>query len=561
MRRFTWIYGVLSLIYGIAVFVRLLPAVQFGYPYAYDVWEDIGRVASILTYGHPKMTLPHGPLFYFLLSGVCLIFGADLLTAFTYFIPFTTSLVIVTIFLLTKRFTGDSRAGLYAALISATGGIFAHWTGLCVPEALGLVFAAYVIYLLFIVMDRGGLREGFLLLIFLTVTLLTHHMTTFLLLLSIIVLSLVIIFSRPKGFNLWVPVILSIVFILTAFAWWEFSVSPWTIAVMRLIIEAASNMIWVGVILAAIPVVFTLGIVLKWKPILPHHEAVAGAVMTLTFTICLSIIIFILAALTPYSFPLIYVAYYIIPFVVVDFFPALVGLLTILNRTEALWKRMFAMAWVAAPVASVFFLTSASYWFVLSYRHVSFILLGGFPLVGLGYLRLSQLGHYRWRPIQGIVFAYMAILLVFSAFPSPEYAFGHEEAYYRPELSAANWAGGHFLKGNSIDSDHRMGVLLRYTTGQFVWLGNASSWVGNVSQTGVVSPVGSSLQYLVITDSMVHYSVTDGVEQEGKPLPASALHFLDSTSSINRIYSSAIVAIYQNRHYLLSDSILCNYLS
>jgi hypothetical protein len=325
---------------------------------------------------------------------------------------------------------------------------------------------------------------------------------------------------------------------------------------MRLIIEAASHRIWAGVILATIPVVFTLVVVLKWKPILPHREAVTGAVMALTFTISLSIIIFILAALTPYSLPLMYVPYYIIPFVVVDFFPALVGLLTILNWTEVRWKRMFAMVWVAAPVASIFFLTSASYWFVLSYRHASFILLGGFPLVGLGYLRLSQLGHYRWRPIQGIVFAYMAILLVFSAFPSPEFAFGHEEAYYRPELSAATWAGEHFLKTNSIDSDHRMGVLLRYTTGQFVWLGNASSWVGNVSQTGVVSPIGSSLQYLVITNSMIQYSVTDGVEQEGKPLPVSALRFLDSASSINKIYSSAIVAIYQNQHYLLSDRVL-----
>jgi len=543
-------YAVLGLIYGIALLVRLIPAVQFGYPYAYDVWEDIGRVATILTYGHPKMTLPHGPLFYFLLADVCLVFGTNLLTTFTYFMPFTTAFVIVTIFLLTKRFTGDARAGLYAALISATGGIFAHWTGLCVPEALGLVFAAYVIYLLFEVMNKGGLRKVLLLLIFLIVTLLTHHMTTFLLLLSIIVLSTAIVFSKPKVLNLWVPVILSAFFILAAFAWWEFSVSPWTIEVMRLILVAASNMIWAGVIFATIPVLFTLVIVLKWKPILPHREVLTGTLVALTFTISLSVIIFILAALTSYSLPLAYVPYYLVPFVLVDFFPALVGLLTILNQTEARWKRMFAMAWCAAPVASIFFLTTASYWFVLSYRHTSFILLGGFLLVGLGYLRFSQLGHYRWRPVQGIVFAYMAILLVFSAFPSPEFAFGHEEAYYRPELSAANWAGEHFLKSNSIDSDHRMGILLRYTTGQFVWLGNASSWVGNMSQTGVVSPIGSSIQYLVITNSMIQYSVTDGVEQEGKPLPISALRFLDRTSNIDRIYDSAVVTIYQNHHYL-----------
>jgi len=543
-------YVVLGLIYGIALLVRLIPAVQFGYPYAYDVWEDIGRVAMILTYGHPKMTLPHGPLFYFLLADACLVFGTNLLTTFTYFMPFTTAFVIVTIFLLTKRFIGDARAGLYAALISATGGIFAHWTGLCVPEALGLVFAAYVIYLLFEVMNKGGLRKVLLLLIFLAVTLLTHHMTTFLLLLSIIVLSTAIVFSKPKGLNLWVPVILSIFFILAAFAWWRFSVSPWTIEVMRLILAAASSMIWAGVIFAAIPVLFTLVVVLKWKPILPRREVLTGTLVALTFTISLSVIIFILAALTSYSLPLAYVPYYLVPFVLVDFFPALVGLITILNQTEARWKRMFAMAWCAAPVASIFFLTSASYWFVLSYRHTSFILLGGFPLVGLGYLRLSQLGHYRWRPVQGIVFAYMAILLVFSAFPSPEFAFGHEEAYYRPELSAANWAGEHFLKSNSIDSDHRMGILLRYTTSQFVWLGNASSWVGNVSQTGVVYPVESSIQYLVITNSMIQYSVTDGVEQEGKPLPASTLRFLDRTPNINRIYVSAVVTIYQNQHYL-----------
>jgi len=186
---------------------------------------------------------------------------------------------------------------------------------------------------------------------------------------------------------------------------------------------------------------------------------------------------------------------------------------------------------------------------VISYRTFSFLILGGLPLLGYGYSYLSRLGHSRWRPIQGVAIAYLAILLVPLAFPSASIAFGNEEFYRAPEYYAAVWMRDHIEKDTELDSDHRMGKLLRYVTGQFVWLGNESSWIGNVTQTGEPVAIDPSLEYLVITSTMIEYLAVDGVQYQGKPVTPQILYYLYSSPYVNLIHSSDHSQIYRNNRY------------
>jgi len=90
-----------------------------------------------------------------------------------------------------------------------------------------------------------------------------------------------------------------------------------------------------------------------------------------------------------------------------------------------------------------------------------------------------------------------------------------------------------------------MGVVLRFTTGQRVYLGNETSWLGEVSQTGFVTQINETIKYIVITDSMLKDSVVGGFLKESRPLPKVAANYLNHKASILRVYSSGIVTIYQ----------------
>lgn len=148
--------------------------------------------------------------------------------------------------------------------------------------------------------------------------------------------------------------------------------------------------------------------------------------------------------------------------------------------------------------------------------------------------------------MQGFVIAYIAILLAYIAFPPPQLLFEHNEAYYPSELYAARWVANYVNQTSVIDSDHRMGVVLRYTTNCPVFLGNESSWLGRVSESKVINPVNPALEYIVITESMTRYAVTGDWSRAPNPLPSEAIRFLNNSPDTNRIYSSTGVTIYKN---------------
>jgi len=535
------------LIYLSALGIRLLPSIYLGLPYGYDFWEELERLTSMIGSGGFQVSPPQGTMFYLLLVGVHLLLGVPVLAIFTYFVPFASSAVVLFVYLFTYRISNQNSA-LLAALMAATAGIFVHQTTLPVSESLGLTFLALVIYLLYDVMTKGGSRRFFLLFFASLAVVLTHHLTTFFLLLTMALLCPVVFASERRNLRTSAPLILFSTLLLFTLIWWLVGI-PVVSMFFESIFEASANSWVFGVFLAALCLVLGYRVLFGWGKFGTYFtgkEIKISAIITLLFTAGFAITIFaLLPCVIQYRLSPLYSIYYILPYALVLLFPGLAGLFIYYSQATETWKRFYPIVWIIAPLASACFLIASSNWGALSYRHLAFIFLGAFPMVGCGYYFLCRAGDVKLRLTKGVFIAYAALLIGLLSFPPPQLLVGLNEAYYFPEVQAANWTARHVPSPTTFDSDHRMGVVLRFTTGQRVYLGNETSWLGEVSQTGFVTPINPTIKYIVITDSMLKDSVVGGFLRESKPLPQAAVDYLNHKASISRVYGSGVVTIYQ----------------
>lgn len=537
----------LLLIYLSALGVRLLPAIYLGLPYGYDFWEELGSITSMVRNGYFRAVPPQGPMFYLLLVGGHLLLGVSVLKMFTYFVPFASSAGVLFVYLFTKKISNQNSA-LLAALMAATAGIFVHQTTLPVPESLGLTFLALFIYLLYDMMVKGGFPRFFLLVLVSIAIVFTHHLTTFFLLLTMALLCPVVFASKSRNLRTFAPLILLSTFLLFTLLWWLVGV-PVVPVFFEYIFEASANSWVFGATLAALCLFLGYRVLFGWRRFSTYFtgkEFKISAIITLTFAAGFAIAIFALLPLAiQYRLSPLYQIYYILPYAFILLFPGLAGLFIYYSRATETWNRFYPIVWIIAPLASACFLIASSNWGALSYRHLAFIFLGAFPLVGCGYYFLCRTGDVKLRLTKGVFIAYAALLIGLLSFPPPQLLVGLNEAYYFPEVQAANWTANHVPPPTTFDSDHRMGVILRFTTGQRVYLGNETSWLGEVSQIGFVTPINQTIKYIVITDSMLKDSVVGGFLKESRPLPQAAVDYLNHKASISRVYSSGVVTIYQ----------------
>lgn len=537
----------LLLIYLSALGVRLLPSIYLGLPYGYDFWEELERITSMVRNGYFQTIPPQGPMFYLLLVGAHLLLGVPVLQIFTYFVPFASSAGILFVYLFTYKISNQNSA-LLAALMAATAGIFVHQTTLPVPEALGLTFLALVIYLLYDVMTKGGFQRFLLLSLASLAIILTHHLTTFFLLLTMAILCPVMFASERRNLRTSVPFILFSALLLFTLIWWLLGV-PVVPMFFEYIFAASVNSFIFGATLAAVCLFLGYRVLFGWGKFGKYFigkEFKISAIITLTFATGFAVAVYALLPLAiQYHLSPLYQVYYILPYALILLFPGLTGLLVYYSRAAETWKRFYPIVWIIAPLASACFLIATSNWGSLSYRHLAFIFLGAFPMVGCGYYFLCQRGDVKLRFAKGVFIAYAVLLIGLLSFPPPQLLVGLNEAYYFPEIKAANWTAKHIPPPTTFDSDHRMGVVLRFTTGQRVYLGNETSWLGEVSQTGFVTPINQTIRYIVVTDSMLKDSVVGGFLKESRPLPQAAADHLNHDASISRVYSSGVVTIYQ----------------
>lgn len=550
MRRSHAVVLGLFILYLVAVGLRLLPTLETGLMYTYDSWEDAGRIVPALKSGFFPTILPHGPLFYVLVLQWCVISGMSVFQAFLWLIPFISSTLVLSVFLLTRKMTGDEHAGFYSSLFAATASFLLHWTSTPVPEAVGLTYIIFIVYLLYRTISDEDSRDLLMLVLSYFAAVLAHNLTPLLFLAGLSILGLDALISRKKGWKL-VPLYMFLSFVPATLIWWNLAIADWTIGVIERMLSVASPMLALGAVGVGLFFVAILYVVNR-KECLPLSggRELAFALALAGSTACLLLVVVVFLSMqTNFNLPLGYVFIYGASHMALIYFPAWLGFVLFFNRNREPWKRMFSLSWCLGAYSVDLLLVFASFWVVIIYRTFSFLILVGLPLLGYGYSFLSRLGSPRWRPVQGVAIAYLAILLVPLAFPSASLAFGSDEFYKTSEYWSAVWMKGHLLGETMLDSDHRMGKMLRYVTGQFAWLGNESSWIAEVTQSGEITVISPSLEYLVITSTMVEYLVTDGVEQQGKPVTPRIMHYLVSSSYINLIYSSAYVSIFRNSYH------------
>jgi len=538
-------------IYLIAVSLRLLPTLQTGLLYTYDSWEDAGRVLPALKTGFFPKILPHGPLFYIFMLQWCLVSGMTVFETFLWSTPFLSSTLVFSVFLLTRGITGNIHAGLFASLFAATSSFLLHWTATPVPEAIGLTYIIFIILLLYQTISKSSSRYLLMFVVCYLAAVLTHHLTPFLFLTGLSVLGVYAFFTKRRDWWRLLPLLLALSLIPTTFVWWDLAIADWTIGVMERILLVASPLLAFAL---AVVVILLLGIFyvadrMDSFPLSEGRELIFASSVAGVTALLLLVATVSLAGQTNFDLPLGYVFIYGASHMGLIYFPTWLGFVLYFNREVEPWKRVFSLSWCLGTYSINALLTFASFWFVISYRTFSFLILVGLPLLGQGYSHLSKIGLPRWRPIQGIAIAYLAVLLVPLAFPSAGLAFGSDEFYKDSEYLTATWIDEHTVGQTILDSDHRMGKLLRYATGHFTWLGNESSWIGGVTQTAKTKPMPSSIEYLIITSTMIDHLVTDGVEQQGRPVTPGIMEYLNSSPTIDRIYSSDHTMTYRNRRY------------
>jgi hypothetical protein len=545
----------LGVTYLTALLIRSVPGLSTGLPYNYDAWEALRVVSHTLRVGYFPYIPPHGPNFYSMMILLSSLLGVSEVDVFAYAMPFISSFSVLFTFMLARRVAGDSSSAVYSGLLAAVVGVFVHQTGICVPEALGLTYVALALPLLYDVMFTGGASKTLLLLITCGAILLTHHLTTFYTLLGLVILSVFVLASLRKfESRLLTPVYLTAMAALIVVGWWLFGVPGTTIFFFQMIFGATERLSALSFVLASGVVLYFALLVFQWNRVArpPSDMNMRGLVLrggvisAAASVLVLSLVAFLVPLVSSYQLSPIHVLFFVAPYVFFVLFPAVIGLYFLFDRCRDSFRRSFSTVWCAAPVASSFFLLVASQWLLLGYRSLAFLLLGGFVLAGLGLAELVRAVNARWRLTQGYVLAYVCMLLAYTAFPPPSLLFGHNEAYTGSEVSAAGWACRFFDRGLVVDSDHRMGVLLRYTTGQRIVLGNETSWLGMVSQSGSLGGLQPAHGYVVVTESMLVYAVTGDWTTMPKPLPREAVVFLDGSNSFDRVFSSTAVTIYRN---------------
>jgi hypothetical protein len=225
-------------------------------------------------------------------------------------------------------------------------------------------------------------------------------------------------------------------------------------------------------------------------------------------------------------------------------FPGLIGGYLHLSKTENALNKLFAIIWCVTPLI-VGFMVFVPDLPILDFELWNYLVLGSFPLIGIGLSTLLSSGEKMWKPVKGFVTSYFLLALTIMSFPLAIQMFNHNQFYYLSEVNAANWISMH-IPTPVIDSDYRMGVLLQcfIEDGQ-LRLGDGSSWLVEVNESEIIHSLEDIIEYVVITDSMLIHGI---VRQEfwlPIPLQPEVVEYLDNSPKIDRIYSNGEVTIYR----------------
>ncbi len=544
-------------VFSIALLLRIVPSVKYGLPYGFDVYEFVSRVL-VLNEGR-AVSLPHGPLFYYLQLAILKTVGYDMFMKILTFIePLVFAFFILPPYFVSKQFkTGDNKP-VYTLLYLSVINLLVHQIGgVIIPEGLGILF--YGLSVLFtmraLTVDWRwmfpAMLSGFL-------TVMSHHLSAFQLILffSSLFHSYLYYYLRHEEtgslFRLLVLMLATTILLLAS------SASVWSLAaeeenmlklVLNMVFENPVLLLPIAAAIILLPVVTVgiVGFVKKYRKF----------TFTKTFTSILLVSVIVPIVLTvvfhPEALPTI--LWFTIP-LSLGFLPFTIHGLIQYCKKSPLYDALFFMAPLMVFMVEASFLLSLAEYRVLIHRIPTFIIYFATPLAGYGLSCFSsELRSMEKEYLAGMIIAYFLLSLASTSYPKPEFTYSIKESISHSELKLAEEAYSYSVLFNSkIDTDTRLGALLMFVSCRNAfWTGNltswflpSNSWLVNVSITG--KPYSVEKGVLIVTSDAMRETyggrVVNLITKPSGPLGEEAINYLNNSPGIDRLEDVQNGAIY-----------------
>ncbi|MBO3797284.1 MAG: hypothetical protein JTT13_00215 [Candidatus Brockarchaeota archaeon] len=543
--------------FSIALLLRMIPSVKYGLPYGFDIYEFVSRVFVLNEGG--SVSLPHGPLFYYLQLMVLKAAGYDMFMKILTFVePIVFTFFILPPYFVSKQFKTEGNKPVYTLLYLAATNLLVHQIGgVIIPEGLGILF--YGLSILFsmraLTVDwrwmLPAMLSGFL-------TVMSHHLSAFQLILFFISLFLSYLYcflKHEKNISLLRLLVLMFTTIILLFA---SSASVWSLAgeeenMLRLILNMILEKPFLLLPIAAAMLLFPLITVKIVKFVKKYRKFTF--VKTFTSILLASVIIPIALTVMLHPDALPTILWFTVP-ISLGFLPFTIHGLIQYCKKSSLYEALFFIAPLMVFMVESSFLLSLEGYRVLIHRIPTFIIYFATPLAGYGLSCFSvELRSMEKEYLAGMMVAYFIFSLAFTSYPKPEFTYGIKESISYSDLTLTEDAYGYSLLFNSkIDTDTRLGALLMFVSRRNAfWIGNltswflpSNSWLVNVSVTGKPYPVEKGV-LIVVSDAMRETyggRVVNLVTKPSGSLGEEAIDYLNNSPGIDRLEDVQNGAIY-----------------
>ncbi|MEM2088240.1 MAG: hypothetical protein QXF52_06140 [Thermoproteota archaeon] len=547
----------LVIVFLMAVLLRLVPSIKYGLPYGFDIYEFVSRVFVLNEEGF--VSLPHGPLFYYIQLVILKAVGYDLfIKILTFLEPIVFSFFILPLYFISKQFKTPGNRPVYTLLYAATVNLLVHQVGgVIIPEGLGILFYGLSIFFTMKAV-MGDWRWMFPAMFSGFLTAMSHHLSVFQLILFFASLFLSYLYyylrheKTSRLLHLLILIFANIVLLIAS------SVSVWSLMgeeenMLKLLFMMVLGNRFLPFLLVAGAVIFPI-ITVEVAKFLKRYEKFT---FKKTFILILAVGLLGPSVLTVVFRPdsLSTILWFTVP-VSLGFLPFAIHGLIQYYKKGSLYETVFFLAPLMIFMVEASLLLSLDSYRWLIYRIPTFVVFFAIPLAGYGLsCYSSELNSIEKEYLAGMIISYFILSLAFTSYPKPEFAYGVNESINWSEIALTEDAYRYSLEFDAgIDTDNRLGVILMFLSHRKAcWVGNitswflpSNSWLVNVSLSG--EPYYPKEDMLILVSNSMREifggKVLNLVTKSSGSLSEEVMEYLNNSPGIDRLGDAHDGAIY-----------------
>ncbi|MBO3840242.1 MAG: hypothetical protein QXU09_01045 [Thermoproteota archaeon] len=546
----------LLLVFALAMLLRITPSLKYGLPYGFDIYEFASRILVLNESKH--VSLPHGPLFYYVQLAILRIFGYEMFLNILIFIePLIFTFFILPPYFISRSFKTSENEPIYTLLYLAVTNLLVHQIGsVIIPEGLGILFFGLSVF--FARKAFEDWRWMYLAMVSGFFTAMSHHLSVFQLFLFFTSLFLSYLYYylrylKEIGLLRLLVLILTTIIILLASSNLIWSLSGEDENMLILLLNMTMRIKLLPIIILAGAFLFPIATVEPIRFLKKFKRFTFKKTFILMLIIGIGLPSFLTTIFHPEALPTI--LWFTIP-ISLGFLPfAIYGIIQYC-RKNTLLDSIFFMAPLTLFMIEAFFIISLENYNVLIHRLPTFVIYFAVPLAGYGLsLFNKELDSVKKEYLAGMITAYFMFSLAATSFPKPEFAYGVRESVNYSELKLAEDAYTYsILFDAKIDTDIRLGAVLMFTSHRRAdWMGNltswflpSNSWLVNVSVTGEPYMFKNNI-IIMVSNSMreiYHGRVINLIIKPSGPLNERVINYLNNCPGVDRLEDVQEGALY-----------------